>query len=64
MSASTLNVRGVAPNKLGMYSGTRFRCLRDHNDMTADRVNDEVCDCVDGSDEPGTPYRYVCCSEG
>lgn len=61
MSASTLNVRGVHPSKLGMYTGTRFRCLRDHTDMAADRVNDEVCDCVDGSDEPGTPPQHAFC---
>lgn len=59
VSASTVEIRGVAPSKLGMYTGTRFRCLRDHKDMAADRINDDVCDCVDGSDEPGTSLHLA-----
>lgn len=56
VSAGTGIVRGVAPNKLAMYTGARFRCLRDHHEMAADRVNDDVCDCEDGSDEPGKSH--------
>ncbi|KAG5501855.1 hypothetical protein JKF63_04125 [Porcisia hertigi] len=32
----------------------RFRCLDNSTTIPFSRVNNDVCDCVDGSDEPGT----------
>ena len=57
--------RGVPPTLADQYPvhdlglpgpATRsFQCLSaPHLTLSAHRVNDEYCDCVDGSDEPGT----------
>lgn len=56
-------LRGVAPSKLGMYQGQdTFRCLHDRVRIGIDRVNDDVCDCVDGSDEPGAGKPIPACA--
>lgn len=44
-------MRGVAPSDLAKYSAGAFTCLSGSNPAI---VNDDFCDCVDGSDEPGT----------
>lgn len=37
------------------YDPTRdFTCLDDSNTIPFHFVNDDFCDCLDGSDEPGT----------
>ncbi len=42
--------------QLEHYSGSTFRCVNGRGDtMSASVVNDNYCDCADGSDEPGTP---------
>lgn len=51
-------VRGVPPEnrphyKAAMKSGT-FNCISDSKAIPFAAVNDEFCDCADGSDEPGT----------
>jgi protein kinase C substrate 80K-H len=49
-------VRGVPPNRLVLYdSGRDFTCLNGAQTFSFDQVNDDYCDCADGSDEPGTP---------
>lgn len=35
------------------YEGTEFRCLSNGHTIPLDHVNDDYCDCDDGSDEPG-----------
>ncbi|CAG5121391.1 unnamed protein product, partial [Candidula unifasciata] len=36
------------------YERTEFKCLLDGHAIPMDHVNDDYCDCDDGSDEPGT----------
>jgi len=48
-------VRGVAPEEQGRYAfGSTFRCLSGGGEVPFTAVNDNFCDCGDGSDEPGT----------
>ncbi len=48
-------VRGVHPDKSTFYrSGRDFTCLDGSATIPFSLVNDDYCDCQDGSDEPGT----------
>ncbi|KPI87223.1 hypothetical protein ABL78_3693 [Leptomonas seymouri] len=51
-------VLGVQTAHVGLYdaaeSSKSFRCLDESKTIPFSAVNDEVCDCPDGSDEPGT----------
>ncbi|KNC98201.1 uncharacterized protein SPPG_06603 [Spizellomyces punctatus DAOM BR117] len=57
-------LRGVHPTKLGLYTATKstqsFQCLDRSKRIPFSAVNDDYCDCQDGSDEPGTSA----CSNG
>lgn len=56
-------VRGVPPSRLALYGVGEdglFRCLDGSKSIPFERVNDDYCDCPDGSDEPGTSA----CSNG
>lgn len=71
-------VRGIDPLKLHLYSpieenGQKFwRCIGDPEiKLRYDQINDDYCDCPDGSDEPGTnacPYdpsrKFFCLNKG
>ncbi|XP_047427427.1 glucosidase 2 subunit beta [Mugil cephalus] len=47
--------RGVPISKRQFYEeGKPFTCLDGSRSIPFDRVNDDYCDCQDGSDEPGT----------
>ncbi len=48
-------VRGVAPNLLDKYKPVdgKFTCLDGSATLDFAQVNDNYCDCPDGSDEPG-----------
>lgn len=47
--------RGVSLEKASFYEGgTQFKCLSNGKVIPMDHVNDDYCDCEDGSDEPGT----------
>ena len=48
--------RGVAPPLLHLYvsSDEQFTCLKSNETILRSRINDDYCDCADGSDEPGT----------
>ncbi|XP_051988574.1 glucosidase 2 subunit beta-like [Xyrauchen texanus] len=47
--------RGVPLSRRQFYSENKpFTCLDGSRTISFDRVNDDYCDCKDGSDEPGT----------
>lgn len=48
-------LRGVQPSNIALYDPDReFRCLDGSQTIPFAHINDDYCDCVDGSDEPGT----------
>jgi hypothetical protein len=46
------NNRGIAADTMGKYSGSTFLCDGIH--LPINKINDNFCDCLDGTDEPGT----------
>ena len=61
--ASTINpvertTYGVGPELLDKYTQKsdkqQFQCLQSKEMISFDGLNDNYCDCKDGSDEPGT----------
>lgn len=68
-SARTSHVRGVAPHDAAHYMpGKTFKCLHSLEVIGYEQVNDDYCDCDDGSDEPGTNAcpngRFYCQRHG
>jgi hypothetical protein len=55
-SHAASRLRGVAPGNRGRYAGTHFTCFDGSMNMSRLKVNDNYCDCTDGSDEPGTIF--------
>ncbi|KAL2937921.1 Glucosidase 2 subunit beta [Bienertia sinuspersici] len=47
-------VRGVHPLDYKYFDSKVIKCKDGSNSFTKDRFNDDFCDCVDGTDEPGT----------
>lgn len=47
---AVIAIRGVDPDNVAAYSN--FACKDSSNSLAV--VNDDYCDCLDGSDEPGT----------
>jgi len=47
---------GASPLLIKQYTGVTdtFKCATTSDRIPADQVNDDFCDCTDGSDEPGT----------
>ncbi|KAF9544856.1 hypothetical protein EC957_011586 [Mortierella hygrophila] len=63
--------RGVSPSNAKLYvpdSGSNWSCLDGSKTIPFSAVNDDYCDCVDGSDEPGTSAcgtgRFYCANIG
>lgn len=60
--------RGVAPEDRQYFSGKTVRCRDGSKEVPAERVNDDFCDCADGTDEPGTAAcangRFFCRNRG
>ncbi|CAK5262659.1 unnamed protein product [Mycena citricolor] len=55
--ASVDKTLGVAPSLLSKYSTPKsgvWKCLDGSKEIPWEFVNDDSCDCADGSDEPGT----------
>ncbi|EAY16865.1 hypothetical protein TVAG_150160 [Trichomonas vaginalis G3] len=54
------NIRGISPNTKSQYLRSLkwtkgvFQCFDKSKTIPIERVNDGYCDCLDGSDEPGT----------
>ncbi|EJD53947.1 endoplasmic reticulum protein [Auricularia subglabra TFB-10046 SS5] len=72
--ASASAVAGVEPRKAALYtpiSGSgapTWKCLNDSRVIPFSAVNDDYCDCADGSDEPGTSAcpnsSFYCINQG
>ncbi|XP_072255623.1 glucosidase 2 subunit beta isoform X1 [Pyxicephalus adspersus] len=61
--------RGVSLSNRVFYDETKpFTCLDGSKTIPFDRVNDDYCDCADGTDEPGTSAcangRFHCTNPG
>ncbi|KAH7288328.1 hypothetical protein KP509_31G021800 [Ceratopteris richardii] len=55
VTASTLNLRGISPQDLSHYDSGPFIWCKDGTKVfSTERLNDDFCDCADGTDEPGT----------
>ena len=52
---TSASIRGVPPSLHSVYdaSSDAFKCLDGSKSLPWSRINDNYCDCVDGSDEPG-----------
>jgi len=64
-------IYGVADEDLGKYQRTPdnlFHCLDGNGVIPYSSLNDDYCDCADGSDEPGTPAcqnsKFYCENRG
>ena len=60
-SITAASVRGAPPHLLSHYDTNveTFRCLDGAKSIPRSRVNDDYCDCLDGSDEPGLVLLLV-----
>lgn len=47
-------IRGVRQQDVSRYSQSTFQCFNGVGSISSTQINDEYCDCEDGSDEPGT----------
>ena len=56
---SEASVRGASPEQAGAYAAAlsrgSFQCMSGTGTLPASAINDNYCDCTDGSDEPGDP---------
>jgi hypothetical protein len=54
-AGSVAATHGVPPELAGRYTaaGERWKCLDGSREIAWAAVNDDFCDCPDGSDEPG-----------
>jgi protein kinase C substrate 80K-H len=53
-AAAAVQLYGAAPGAFGGVDDV-YVCDGDRT-LPVSRLNDDYCDCADGSDEPGEPY--------
>ncbi|KAH9624129.1 hypothetical protein KSS87_016632 [Heliosperma pusillum] len=53
-SPSPSLLRGVHPLDIKYYAADVIKCKDGFNSFAKHRLNDDFCDCIDGTDEPGT----------
>jgi len=52
--AGETTLRGVRKRDMHLYNVERFKCRGSERIIPPSLINDDFCDCEDGSDEPGT----------
>nr|XP_043625643.1 glucosidase 2 subunit beta [Erigeron canadensis] len=52
--SSNVPIIGIHPLDEKYFDSEVINCKDGSNSFTRDRINDDFCDCVDGTDEPGT----------
>ena len=54
--SKVFGILGVLPQFAQLYRKTNhlFQCLSSKEQIPYDYINDDYCDCVDGTDEPST----------
>lgn len=66
------HLRGVHPDRLAYYQSllkeARFQCIDGSSSIPIESLNDNYCDCADGSDEPSTSAcpngQFFCQNQG
>jgi len=65
---SSRYLRGIPPHEYHFYQPPEFRCRDGSKTIPIAWVNDDYCDCKDGTDEPGTSAcwngRFYCANVG
>ncbi|KAJ7562954.1 hypothetical protein O6H91_03G090200 [Diphasiastrum complanatum] len=63
-STAVPDLRGIAPTDLEYYDSSTILCRDNSKSFLRERLNDNFCDCTDGTDEPGTSAcpesRFYC----
>ncbi|KAE8230582.1 hypothetical protein CF326_g4414 [Tilletia indica] len=72
-SSASGTVKGVAPKDAHLYAALAgkpdtWKCLNSSQEIRHSAINNNFCDCEDGTDEPGTSAcpqsRFYCANEG
>eukprot|EP00049_Salpingoeca_infusionum_P010984 m.189777 g.189777 ORF g.189777 m.189777 type:complete len:471 (+) comp14800_c1_seq1:62-1474(+) len=67
-TTATAIPRGVAPQNVAAFSGDQYVCDGGARTLSMAEVNDDFCDCQDGTDEPGTSACdkgiFFCANDG
>lgn len=66
-AVSAIDLKGISPSQVDAYktpiTGTvpsRWKCLNSSQEIPHSAVNDNYCDCEDGTDEPGKFTIMTC----
>lgn len=65
-ATAAVDLRGIPPPQLDAYripiagsSPPRWKCLNSSQEIPHSAINDNYCDCEDGTDEPGEPLSLL-----